>query len=479
MPFPIASQVGSVQVEAAMATIIGHWFFGDFLWGTVENDFINGRGGDDEIFAWDGDDVVYGEGGDDWLHGEDGNDTLWGGDGSDILDGGDGDDALYGGSNIGLPLIFEHLHGGAGNDWLVGGPGADWLFGGPDNDTYVVDDYEDLIVENEGEGHDTVRSSVSIALASNFEDLILTGSAINGDGNELNNRIVGNGVGNSLQGQAGNDELDGGSGNDSLHGGNDHDLLKGGPGDDWLQGGDGNDILLGGEDNDTLSGGAGEDVLDGGAGYDYMDGGLGDDNYKIDNGGDWMFEMPGEGIDTVQSPISYALPRQAESEVDNLVLLGTAVSGDGNELKNTLVGNDAANFLNGHGDDDRLIGGLGQDTMTGGAGIDWFTFHAANESAFGAADVIVDFLSHRFVPMGQLGEKIDLGSIDADINTAGDQAFRWIGNNNGFVQAWGAGQLRCNNGFVEGDVDGDFTTIELSIRVFQTDNLLVAADFNL
>ncbi|HEX8450118.1 MAG TPA: RTX toxin, partial [Allosphingosinicella sp.] len=53
-------------------------------------------------------------------------------------------------------------------------------------------------------------------------------------------------------------------------------------------------------------------------------------------------------------------------------------------------------------------------------------------------------------------DKIDLGRIDADSLTAGDQAFSWIGSN---AFSGSAGQLRAyqdgGSWFVEGDTDGN------------------------
>ncbi|QJW85956.1 hypothetical protein HK414_27940 [Ramlibacter terrae] len=58
------------------------------------------------------------------------------------------------------------LSGGLGSDTLDGGAGSDSMVGGAGDDTYVVDigaDGEaarDLVVEQEGEGTDTIKSSV-------------------------------------------------------------------------------------------------------------------------------------------------------------------------------------------------------------------------------------------------------------------------------------------------------------------------------
>ncbi|MGO4839572.1 calcium-binding protein, partial [Rhizobiaceae sp. 2RAB30] len=62
-------------------------------------------------------------------------------------------------------------------------------------------------------------SSTSYALAANLENLVLTGSALIGAGNDLNNVIMGNGAANTLSGGAGDDVLYGGAGKDVLTGG--------------------------------------------------------------------------------------------------------------------------------------------------------------------------------------------------------------------------------------------------------------------
>jgi Ca2+-binding RTX toxin-like protein len=92
---------------------------------------------------------------------------------------------------------------------------SNMLYGGAGNDTYVVYSVTDQVIENPGEGTDTVRSSVSFALASNIENLTLTGiSAINGTGNGLANVITGNAAANVITGGGGGDTLTGGAGAD-------------------------------------------------------------------------------------------------------------------------------------------------------------------------------------------------------------------------------------------------------------------------
>lgn len=91
------------------------------------------------------------------------------------------------------------------------------MTGGSGNDTYVVDSTSDVVNENASEGTDLVQSSVTFTLATNVENLTLTGSSnINGTGNTADNTLTGNSGTNSLSGGAGNDTLDGGSGADTM-----------------------------------------------------------------------------------------------------------------------------------------------------------------------------------------------------------------------------------------------------------------------
>jgi Ca2+-binding RTX toxin-like protein len=185
--------------------------------------------------------------------------------------------------------------------------------------------------------------------------------------------------------------------------------LNGSSQDDVLFGNDGINVLKGMDGNDTLKGYGGSDTLEGGDDQDGLYGMDGVDVLHGDNGNDYL-----DG---------------------------------GNQNDN----------LDGGANNDTLVGGLGEDTLTGGAGGDTFVFKSLADSTIAAPDDVMDFSAAA-------GDKIDLSQIDANTLVAGNQAFTWIGNDNAFVEAWGAGQLRFNGGFVEGDVDGDFV-VDFRIQV--------------
>jgi Ca2+-binding RTX toxin-like protein len=112
--------------------------------------------------------------------------------------------------------LANTLVGNAAANQLDGGAGNDTMRGGAGDDVYVIDAVGDVIVENASEGVDMVRASVSTTLATNVENLVLTGSAlINGTGNALANALTGNLANNLLDGKAGADTMTGGAGNDT------------------------------------------------------------------------------------------------------------------------------------------------------------------------------------------------------------------------------------------------------------------------
>lgn len=203
--------------------------FADGTTAKVADFFYNvvcGTDGFNIIFTGATDDLIYARGGCDIVYSDGGNDIIYGGEGSDLLAGDGGDDTIFG--ENGSDIIF----GGSGNDLLDGGACSDLLHGGSGDDTYVVDNSSDLIMESAKDGTDTVQSSVSYDLRPNVENLTLTGSApINGDGNSLDNVLIGNSSNNNLSGGSGNDTLIGGAGADTLEGGKGDDTYRFGRGD--------------------------------------------------------------------------------------------------------------------------------------------------------------------------------------------------------------------------------------------------------
>ena len=156
---------------------------------------------------------------------------IQGGSGNDILDGLGGNDVLV---------------GGAGDDILIGGTGMNEMQGGAGNDTYFVSTTGDSVVEAAGGGTDRVITDAALyVLGNNVENLTGTGTgAFRGEGNDLDNLIVGGSGNNVLLGNGGNDTILGGTGNDLLEGGTGDDSLNGGAGADTLTGGAGADRFV-------------------------------------------------------------------------------------------------------------------------------------------------------------------------------------------------------------------------------------------
>ena len=108
----------------------------------------------------------------------------------------------------------DTISGNSFDNVLNGSGEQDSMLGRRGNDTYHVDHVWDMTVEAVNEGLDTVVSSVDWTLAHDTENLTLTGSAVFGIGNELDNTIVGGVAGNHLNGGLGRDLLRGGLGDD-------------------------------------------------------------------------------------------------------------------------------------------------------------------------------------------------------------------------------------------------------------------------
>jgi trimeric autotransporter adhesin len=392
------------------------------------NAAINGTGNasNNSMYGNSAANSLSGGAGNDTLDGGAGNDTLTGGTGDDIYvvdstsdavveAAGEGTDQVYSLASYTLAANIEYLNllgsasidatgnasaniitGNSGNNVIDGGAGIDTMVGGAGDDTYVIDSASDVVIENAGEGSDTVQAAFNYTLAANIENITLIGtSALNATGNTQDNILTGNIANNTLDGGSGDDTLNGGGGDDILIGGLGNDKFvidsatdtiveNAGGGIDTVysyvsftvSGNTENAVLLGSADlnvsgsvdANTLLGNTGNNVIDGGAGNDYMLGDAGNDTYYVDSVSDVVMEDAGKGTDTVQSLVDFTLG----SNVENLTLIGsTAIHGTGNDLNNTIVGNARNNVL---------FGGLGADTMVGSTGDDYYYVDDAGDT---------------------------------------------------------------------------------------------------
>lgn len=217
--------------------------------------------------------------------------------GDNVIEGNEHDNTLYGMGGN------DTLNGLVGETWGQRSSGADTLVGGTGNDIYYVNNADgiDTIIEYATEGTDTIHATGDYSLASvaNVENLVVFNSR--GTGNALNNRIEG------IYNESGNE------------------------------------------------------ILDGGAGADHMIGYWGHDTYYVDDALDIVDEGGTNDVrftnDTVYSSINYTLT----PNIENLILIGGAVIGTGNELGNRMDGSQTATV-------NQLIGGDGNDTYILGAG---------------------------------------------------------------------------------------------------------------
>jgi len=201
-------------------------------------------------------DTLWGNGGGDSLVGRGGNDVLSGGSGLNHMDGGKGDDELRvdetgarviersnGGrdtvrtsADFTLPnhvevlrLIVADAINGSGNDGtntivgnlranlIDGGDSDDHMIGLGSDDTYVVRQAGDDVVEATDGGFDTILSHITTTIADNVEMVVLAGNRrIDATGAAGDDILQGNRSANDLSGGGGRDVLIGGGGGDTF-----------------------------------------------------------------------------------------------------------------------------------------------------------------------------------------------------------------------------------------------------------------------
>ncbi len=155
---------------------------------------------------------------------------------------------------------------------------------------------------------------------------------------------------------------------------------------------------------------------------------------------------------------------ESGSEKQLLSLLKSSLKGDdkigGGTYADVILGYDGNDTLSGNGGRDKLYGGDGSDRLFGGAGgdklyggssKDTFIFKKASDSAASGngRDTIFDFSKKQ-------GDKIDVSAIDANSKAAGNQGFKFIGDDDFNGKA---GELRYSkfksDTYIQADVNGD------------------------
>ncbi len=439
------------------------------LTGNALNNAITGNGAGNVLDGGAGADTLTGGAGDDTYYVDNVGDTIveWSNGGNDtvyasisyVLASQVEALTLTGSANIDATgnWMNNTILGNAGNNVIDGGSGADRMVGGDGNDTYYVDNTGDRVVEADGEGIDTVYTSVSYALGDNVENLVYTGqwSAVL-TGNALNNTITGNNADNTLDGGAGIDRLIGGLGNDTYIVDNAGDVVveaaNGGVDtvratssytlganlENLIYIGPNSAVLTGNALNNAITGNGAGNVLDGGAGADTLTGGAGDDTYYVDNVGDTIVEWSNGGNDTVYASISYVLASQVEA----LTLTGSAnIDATGNWMNNTILGNAGNNVIDGGSGADRLEGGAGADVLTGGSGQDSFVFKSLTDSTADAFDTITDLARE---------DRIDLSDL-----FSGALSYRGIGEFTGHAGEVKLQAVSTGGTMIKIDLNGD------------------------
>ena len=138
-------------------------------------------------------------------------------------------------------------------------------------------------------------------------------------------------------------------------------------------------LLFGSAGNDSLWGDASVSVT--------MYGGLGDDIYYLYAARNRVSERTNEGIDTINTWMSYRLP----DNIENLIVTGDKRFAFGNNLGDNII-----------------TGGSGQQTLDGGRGNDVLKGrsrrrHLRHHQAGNGSDLILDFASQDSVRLGGYG----------------------------------------------------------------------------
>jgi Ca2+-binding RTX toxin-like protein len=325
--------------------------FGQSLIGNAGNNYLDGGGGADVLIGLGGNDTYVVDADDVVVEQAGGGYDNVAAKTSFVLSAGAEVEVLSTTDHAGTAAINltgnafgQSLIGNAGANYLYGRGGADTLTGLGGNDGYLVD-ADDRVVEQVGGGYDVVAANTSYVLNAGAEVEVLSTAndngtaAINLNGNEFGQSLVGN---------------------------------------------------------------AGSNYLDGGGGADFLIGAGGNDTYIVD-ADDRVVEQAGGGYDNVAAKVSYVLHAGDEVEVLSTANdSGTAaINLIGNELGQSLVGNAGANVLDGGLGNDVLIGLGGADTFAFTSALGAGNVDAINDFVSGTDKIALD--DAVFTAIGGLG----------------------------------------------------------------------------
>jgi Ca2+-binding RTX toxin-like protein len=465
----------SDTVQSSVSYTLGDWVENLILTGSTP---LSGTGNvlDNVITGNSSGNTLSGQAGNDTLNGGGGFDTLIGGTGNDtfIINNnsvtiteltGEGIDTVQSSTTYTLGTNLENLTltgsftidgtGNALDNVLTGNSSTNTLSGLGGNDTYIINNFGDVVNEAANAGTDLIISSVNYTLSANVENLTLSGSiGLTGNGNTLDNVITGTTGNDVLGGNAGNDTLDGGVGADTLAGSSGNDLYIVDNAADQVNefvnegtdtvktnlsytlGTNVENLILTGSANLTgtgnalanqLTGNTANNALDGGAGIDTLIGGYGDDTYYVDNSADVITEQADQGSDLVYTSTTYGMA----NNVENATATGSALLEIlGNSLNNIIIGNAGVNYLDGGAGFDTLIGGLGDDNYTlDSDGLD--SIDTIIEAAGGGNDTVHVFMALNTILSANV-ENLDLfgdGNINGTGNALGNVMHGGAGNN--------------------------------------------------
>ena len=445
-------------------------------------------------------DELTGNAGDNILDGNDGADLLTGGKGNDtyVVDGADtvvelagaaeGIDTVLASVSYRLAANVEYLTltgtafsglgnnldnqltGNASANFLDGRAGADKMNGGGGNDTYVVDNIGDEIVD--ASGVELVMTYINLTLGTGLENLRLMGTnALNGQGNILNNIVFAN-IGNNVVDGGGETavmgvkgdtlsfeygatasitfdlslsgaQATGGSGTDTA---TNFENLTGSSYDDTLAGNGAANVLDGLGGVDTLSlvkataavtvdlsegvsksagiidivknfenilGSAFDDTMTGDLGRNIFTGGGGVDTVSFDN---VLQDEGGVAADLTIAGTQNTLASGFDTFVGIRNLTGSlnddSLTGDAQA--NVLIGGEGCDTLKGGGANDTLTGGGGADSLDGGTGADLISGGAGADKLTGGLGADI-FLFDTSANAANVDKISDFAAIDDTI----------------------------------------------------------------